>query len=430
MRFRAEPKIDNLIDAGKKDINQVPSVDDILCFWRPIVGEARDTAFESNELLQEWARSIQQVSTEVPPDEVKIRNDLADTIRKGKAWKACGPDGIPLYYWKHLDSARDALLEIGPRMLMSGRFPFRWLARGRTTLIFKKGSPQDPSCYRPITCLNTIYKIFTGVIRVICRRHFVDLGITPVEQRGLREGECNCLHVCMTDQVLAYDAIYRRHPLSVCWLDFKKAFDSVSHSYLKWSLSVSRLPGYAVRFISRSMKYWRTSFLVSGSKRMTPPIWLRNGIYQGDALSPELFVLAVAPISYVLNNHGPVMSTSVGKLAGFAISLNHQCYIDDFKLYGQSDREIRDMVQLVEVTASGIGISLNRGKCAMLSYVPGKEVNIKNLDGNISTEIINKESYTYLGITEQPMQVTSGAKDVMSEVLRKARIIFNSQLNW
>lgn len=247
VRFRAEPKLSNLVDAGNKQTEEVLSVDDMLCFWRPIVGEARETDFQDNEFLREWSQSIGQQNQEVLPNYAKLRSSMTEVIRKGKAWKACGPDGIPLYYWKHLDSARDALIDIGPQLIETGKLPFRWLARGKTTLIFKKGDPHDPSCYRPITCLNTVYKIFTGVLRAVCRQHFNDLNVTPVEQRGLREGESNCLHVCMTDQVIAYDAVFRRHPLSVCWLDFRKAFDSVSHSYLKWVLFAS---GYQVTWFS------------------------------------------------------------------------------------------------------------------------------------------------------------------------------------
>lgn len=430
MRFRAEPKLSNLVGNERPNPNQMPTVHDILRFWQPIIGQPKETDFLNNDMLREWSEGIGQTEDEFLPDVAMLRETLTEEIRKGKAWKACGPDGIPLYYWKHLDSARDALLEVGPQMILTGRFPFQWLCRGRTVLIFKKGDVKDPSCYRPITCLNTVYKIFTGVIRVMCHQHLAKLNITPVEQRGLRESQSNCLHVCMTDQVLAYDAIYRRHPLCVCWLDFRKAFDSVNHSYLKWAINASRLPTYVAQFISRSMKYWRTSFCVTGSSNITPPIRVRNGIYQGDSLSPELFVLAIAPISYALNKHGPALSTSVGRATGMAVSLNHQCYIDDIKLYGRSEHDVKGMVRIVEVTAHGIGMSLNRDKCAILSHVPGEAVMVRSLSNVVVNPGSERESYTYLGITQQLLQVQAGVDDVADEILGKARIVFSSQLNW
>ena len=68
---------------------------------------------------------------------------------------------------------------------------------------------------------------------------------------------------------------------------------------------------------------------------MLGDVKVKRGIFQGDNLSPILFVLAMIPLSVVLNNME----------AGYSLGrnrrkLNHLLFMDDLKLYGKSLREL------------------------------------------------------------------------------------------
>ena len=63
---------------------------------------------------------------------------------------------------------------------------------------------------------------------------------------------------------------------------------------------------------------------------MTNPTSIKNGIFQGDSLSPLIFCLALAPLSNLLNNTG--MGYSV-----YNERVNHLFYMDDLKLYAKND---------------------------------------------------------------------------------------------
>ena len=52
------------------------------------------------------------------------------------------------------------------------------------------------------------------------------------------------------------------------------------------------------RFISGNMKQWNTE-LMSGNQRLGN-VRIRRGIFQGDSLSPLLFVLSMIPLTLVL----------------------------------------------------------------------------------------------------------------------------------
>ena len=68
---------------------------------------------------------------------------------------------------------------------------------------------------------------------------------------------------------------------------------------------------------------------------ITGDVNICRGIYQGDSLSPLLFVLALMPISTLLNQSGKGFQivTSLPKLS-------HLLYLDDLKLYAKSQAEL------------------------------------------------------------------------------------------
>ena len=64
-----------------------------------------------------------------------------------------------------------------------------WLLHGRTTLIMKnKSRGPIPSNFRPITCLPTMWKLFSFILGEFIYKHFDNHHLLPVEQKGCRKG--------------------------------------------------------------------------------------------------------------------------------------------------------------------------------------------------------------------------------------------------
>ena len=70
----------------------------------------------------------------------------------------------------------------------------------------------------------------------------------------------------------------------------------------------------------------------------------RRGIFQGDSLSPLLFVIAKLPLSNVLNESaaGYQLSKEEGKIT-------YLLFTDDLKLYGRNEKEINSLAHTVWV---------------------------------------------------------------------------------
>jgi len=75
------------------------------------------------------------------------------------------------------------------RMLKHPKEIETWLVEGRTVLILKDGCEGKPQQYRPITCLNVMYKLFTAIVREILFEHATEVGAIPQEQRALVKGK-------------------------------------------------------------------------------------------------------------------------------------------------------------------------------------------------------------------------------------------------
>jgi hypothetical protein len=102
------------------------------------------------------------------------------------------------------------------------------------------------------------------------------------------------------------------------------------------------------RTLEKSMKTWR--FESSGGETLGE-VKIRRGIFQGDSLSPLLFVLTLVPMTMVLN--ATRTGYQLGKNRGH---INHLLFMDDLKLYAKNVKELDSLVQRVRVINDDIGM--------------------------------------------------------------------------
>lgn len=164
----------------------------------------------------------------------------------------------------------------------NAQIPITW-KRTRLTMIFKDGQPELPENYRPISILVIFYKLFS---RCLCAR------LTPtldeeqtVDQAGFRAGFRTIDHLSTMVQI--QEKCYEWNlPLFISTVDFKKAFDSVSHCKLWQAMLEKGVPTCYVDFLStlygNQTGYVRTD-------RNSREFGITRGVKQGDPLSPLLF---------------------------------------------------------------------------------------------------------------------------------------------
>ena len=94
-------------------------------------------------------------------------------------------------------------------------------------------------------------------------------------------------------------------------------------------------------------------------------------MFQGDSLSPLLFVIALILVTIILRILKQGYSFGKGKER-----LNHLLFMDDLKLYGSNDNEIENLVKVVKIVPGNIGIQFGFAKCTVLKMKRGKQISL------------------------------------------------------
>ena len=87
------------------------------------------------------------------------------------------------------------------------------------------------------------------------------------------------------------------------WLDYKKAFDSVPHSWMTKCMQVYKLDPQVFTLIMKAMTFWNTMLILPylEGKIEIPGVKMQHGILQGGSLSRLLFCLVLEPLSKLIN---------------------------------------------------------------------------------------------------------------------------------
>jgi hypothetical protein len=186
------------------------------------------------------------------------------------------------------------------------------------------------------------------------------------------------------------------------FIDYKKAYDSVPHSWLIKILKIYKINLDLINFLSHVITFWRTTLNLSinNNKLKSEPIQIKRGIYQGDSLSPLGFCLAINPLTNLLNSTGYGFNIRLNNTT--LSKLNHLLYMDDIKLYASKKNHILSLVTITENFSNDIGMSFGIDKCKMQSICRGHYEHLEYItqEGEIIKNLNKGEFYKYLGINQ------------------------------
>ena len=175
-----------------------------------------------------------------------------------------------------------------------------------------------------------------------------------------------------------------------------------------------------------SMEKWKV-MLCSGNSELGE-VEIKRGIFQGDSLSPLVFVLTLIPLSLILRQAKAAYKFSESKE-----KINHLLFMDDLKLYSRSEKGLDSLVQTVCVFSEDIGMKFVIEKCAMLVMEKGKivkSIGIELPDGKVIKSLQEGESNKYFEILEADKFLEEKMKlNLSKEYIRRLRKVLKSKLN-
>lgn len=176
--------------------------------------------------------------------------DVRATVSRMKNWASPGVDSIHNYWWKSLPSTHNMLARFIRGALEKPDSVPEYFTHGITHLVPKKGDLKQPGNYRPITCLPSAYKILTSTIAFKISSYLKANNIMAWEQNGCKRKGRGSKELLVIDNLITTQAKKRLKIISMAWIDYQKAFDSVPHSWLLEENSQDKPAGHRIAWAS------------------------------------------------------------------------------------------------------------------------------------------------------------------------------------
>ena len=241
------------------------------------------------------------------------------------------------YCIKNLNNLHNSIALQLHRCLQENNLP-KWVVTGKSLLFIKVIQKRNlVSNFRPITCLPIIWKLLTGILAEELYEHLEKTNSLPCGQKEYRKGSRGTKDQLLIGETVVKDCKRRLTSLAVAWIEYFKAYDMVPHNWIQKCMEVFGVAVNVRSFVNASMKLCNTE-LTAGNQRLGN-LKTRRGMFQGDSLSPLLFVLVMIQLTLVLRQTKASYEVKKG-----GKKINHLLFIDDLRLFTKNDDQIDSLV--------------------------------------------------------------------------------------
>jgi hypothetical protein len=224
-------------------------------------------------------------------------------------------------------------------------------------LLYKKKDKRMIENYRPITLLNTDYKLYTKTIAI--KLGIVAPTLLSEDQAGFVPGRSLYDHTKTTHVVAEYCELVGYNGCIVA-LDQEKAYDKIDHEYMWQILEKNGFPEIFINRIKEMYKDAGKSVMVNGV--LPRQFKVKRGVHQGDPMSCLLYNFAIEPLAESLRK-----STLQGiKIKGMTRKLLVTLFADDTLVYLRENDDFEELKRILSRFCLASTAKFNLGKTEYL----------------------------------------------------------------
>lgn len=306
----------------------------------------------------------EKIKMSQPIDNHLVEISLQDSANNTSA----GINGIPYEFWKAMATMKtinaeepsesfdiiDILSLVYRDVETHGVHKDSEFTLGWMCPLYKKNDRRDISNYRPITCLNSDYKIYTKALSLKLAE--VAHLMIHENQAGFMPGRSIFDQVQLAKMMISYAEITEENGMIVC-LDQEKAYDKICHDYLWRTLKKYNLPDHFINTVKSLYEAANTAIILNGVVSKTFDV--SRGVRQGCPLSCLLFNIAIEPLANLLRLSNKL---SGYRLPGALEKLITTLFADDTTVYLSEEDTYDDLLEVLQLWCKASGAKFNEKK--------------------------------------------------------------------
>ena len=286
---------------------------------------------------------------------------------------------------------KDAFHKLFNFIFSSRNVPEIW-CKSVVAPIHKTGDKLDPDNYRPVSVTSCLFKLFCMILNFRLSDFLKENKILSNSQIGFLEETRTVDHV-FNLKTLINKYVYNtpKGKIFACFIDFRKAYDSVCHKALFHKLANLNISDNFIEVLKNI--YSKTTCAVKVGHNRTKFVNYTKGVRQGCPLSPLLFNTFINDLAETLEDKSADSFTLPN---GF--SLNCLMYADDIVIFSKTANGLQTLLNEVQVYCDSWNMNLNVKKTKCITFQKKNRTNKKDTFMYGNKEIESVSSFNYLGM--------------------------------
>ena len=305
-------------------------------------------------LFQFSCSSSQQEALIAPFSGEDIRSAFFSLPRN----KASGPDGYSPEFCMSTWSIVGGEVSAAVAEFFTSGSLLKQINATNLVLIPKIPNASKTSDFRPISCLNTIYKVISKLLSDRLKA-IINLAVGN-SQSAFIPGRLFSENVLLATEIVHGYSSNAVEPSGMLKIDLRKAFDSIRWDFVIAALKAINIPEKFVNWILTCIS--TASFSISVNGHTGGYFQSTQGLRQGDPLSPYLFVLAMEAFSGLLRsryNSGYIRYHPHTE----ELEISHLMFADDVMIFFDgSGSSLHGINETLDDFAGWSGLHMNRDK--------------------------------------------------------------------
>ena len=291
--------------------------------------------------------------------------------------KSPGEDGIPIELYKtYFNIMGQDMLDVFRVGLDNRELSYsQYLAV--ITLLYKKGTREDIRNWRPISLLNTDYKVLSKVLAERLKKVLPE--IINSDQRGGVKGRLIGENIRLIEDVL-FEIENLEDDAIIFLQDQEKAFDRVEFNWLFSSLKHFNFGDKYISWLKTLYKNSKSSVMTNGVQ--SSYFSVTRGIRQGDSLSALLYIIQLEPLAEKIRQANDIKGITI-KLKNMnneEVEIKCCQYVDDSNTFLKNKNYIDRLLYILKQYEIVSGSKINLDKTVALAIKSKREETISNIN--------------------------------------------------